>query len=145
MARYTHVTDPKGRLILPAKLRESLGSAVFVTNSLDRGYLAIYTEEQFDLIRIQLNSLPGTDPLARRLRRDIIGEACRTQPDSQGRISLTEELWQSIGVTAGDSVCLIDMGDSLQLCSERFYISEKEQEVPLSDLSLSDYAIRGIL
>ncbi len=145
MARYTHVTDSKGRMILPAKLRESLGSAVFVTHSLDRGFLAMYTPEQFEKIREQLNGLPGTDPAARRLRREIIGEAVSAQTDGQGRISISDELWQTIDVSPGDSVCLIDLGDSVQLCSERFYEAQRAEEKPLDEMDLADYDIRGIL
>lgn len=145
MARYTYVTDNKGRLTLPAKLREGLGGAVYVTNSLDPYYLSIYTEEQFMKIRDQLNNLPGTDPIARRLRRQIIGEAVKTQPDGQGRISITEELWTAIQVKGGESVCLLDMGDSLQLCAEKYYLAERAAQTPLSDLPLDAYDIRGIL
>lgn len=145
MARYTHVSDSKGRIILPAKLREGLGAVLYVTNSLDEAYLTIYTQTQFDNIRAQLNALPGTEPLARRLRRSIIGEALRVEPDAQGRISISEELWQSIHVSPGDSVSLLDMGDSVQLCSEAHYRAEREAETPLSELDLSAYDIRGIL
>lgn len=145
MARFTHVIDSKGRLILPARLREGLGPVLYVTNSLDAAYLTIYTEKQFELIRAQLNALPGTEPLARRLRRDIIGEALRVEPDSQGRISVSEELWQGIKVRSGDAVSLLDMGDSVQLCSEAYYRAQREEEVPLSELDLSAYEIRGIL
>ncbi len=132
-------------MILPAKLRENLGSAVYVTSSLDYGYLAIYTNQQFSEIREQLNQLPGTDPVARRLKRQIIGEALYAPLDAQGRISISDELWQSISVAPGDSVCLLDMGDSLQLCSEKFYLAERTEELPLSELDLSAYQIRGIL
>ncbi len=145
MARYTHATDQKGRMILPAKLRENLGSAVYVTSSLDNGYLAIYTTRQFLEIKEQLDLLPGTDPVARRLRRSIIGEALLAPLDGQGRISISDELWQSIQVAPGDNVCLLDMGESLQVCSEKFYLAERAEEIPLSELQLSSYNIRGIL
>lgn len=145
MARYTHVSDNKGRIILPAKLREGLGSVLYVTYSLDKAYLTIYTAEQFENIRQQINALPGTEELARRLRRSIIGEALRVEPDNQGRISISEELWKSIAVEPGDAVSLLDMGDSLQLCSEAFYQKQREAEIPLSELDLSAYEIRGIL
>ena len=33
--KYKHTLDPKGRLFVPAKLREELGSAFYVARSLD--------------------------------------------------------------------------------------------------------------
>ena len=86
MARYTHSSDNKGRIFIPAKLRNNLGGSVYVTRSLDAGYLAVYTVDQFAMIRAQIFDLPGTDPIARRFRREIIGEAIHCNLDSQGRI-----------------------------------------------------------
>ena len=65
MARYVHTTDAKGRIFIPARLRESLGGVVYVTKSLDKGYLTLYTTDQFESVREQLNQLSGTDPVAR--------------------------------------------------------------------------------
>ncbi len=145
MARYTHVVDAKGRIVLPAKLRERLGASVYITRSLDRGYLSIYAVDTFQSIRAQLNQLPGTDPVARRLRREIIGEALLVEMDKQGRLSVSGELWQSIEAISGESICLIDLDDSIQLCKESFYQEELAKEIPLDALDLDQYAIRGIL
>ncbi len=144
MARYAHTSDAKGRIFIPAKLRDSLGRSVYVTKSLDRGYLAIYTEEQFEHIREQLFNLPGTDQVARRLRRAIIGEAIHCLMDSQGRISISEELWQEIGVTAGDEVYVIDMGDGLELVSKRFFEEQKRLEQAITEMDLSQFDVKGI-
>ncbi|MDD2214882.1 MAG: division/cell wall cluster transcriptional repressor MraZ [Oscillospiraceae bacterium] len=145
MARYTHSSDAKGRIFIPAKLREHLRSAVFVTRSLDLGYLAVYTESQFESVRQQIYQLPGTNPAARRLRREIVGEAVRCQLDSQGRISISEELWQSIDVTAGEEICLIDMGDTLEICGKAFYERQRQAAQPINELDLSAYDVKGII
>lgn len=144
MARYTHKSDAKGRLFIPAKLRDSLGGTVVVTRSLDRGYLAIYTEEQFDHVREQLAQLPGTDQRARQLRRFIVGEAIRCDLDAQGRIGISEELWQEIGVSAGDEVFVIDIGDGLELVSKAFFEAQKADGLSVTDLDLSAYDVKGI-
>ena len=53
MARYTHTIDTKGRVIVPAKLREMLGGVLVVTQGIDDGFLAAYTPEQFNTIKDQ--------------------------------------------------------------------------------------------
>lgn len=145
MARYTHSTDAKGRFFIPARLRDSLGSVVFVTKSLDAGILAVYTVERFENIRRQLNEQSGTDRIARKLRREIIGEALRCPLDSQGRITVSEELWKSIQVEPGSEICLIDLGDSLEICALSFYEQMSIEETPISELDLGAYDIKGIL
>lgn len=144
MARYAHTSDNKGRIFIPAKLRDSLGKSVYVTKSLDCGYLAVYTEEQFDHIREQLFQLPGTDQVARKLRRVIIGEAIHCNLDGQGRISISDELWREIGVQAGDDVYVIDMGDGLEIVSKAFFEERKQLEQSITEMDLSNYDVKGI-
>lgn len=144
MARYAHTSDAKGRIFIPAKLRDGLGRSVYVTKSLDRGYLAIYTEDQFDRIREQIFLLPGTDQTARKLRRAIIGEAIHCSMDGQGRISISDELWNEIGVKPGDDVYVIDMGDGLEIVSRRFFEDQQRLEQPITEVDLSRYDVKGI-
>lgn len=145
MARYTHSSDNKGRVFIPAKLRDSLGGSVYVTKALDAGYLAVYTEEQFAMVKAQIYQLPGTDPIARRFRREIIGEAIHCNLDSQGRISISEELWDLIYVQPGEEVYITDMGETLEICSKAFYDRVREEEVPITELDLSAYDVKGIV
>ncbi|MGI6077038.1 MAG: hypothetical protein ACOYCB_02600 [Fastidiosipilaceae bacterium] len=145
MARYVHTTDAKGRIFIPARLRESLGGVVYVTKSLDKGYLTLYTTDQFESVREQLNQLSGTDPVARILRREIIGEALRCTLDSQGRISISNDLWSYINVKPSDEVCVIDMFDSLQICGKAFYDEQVASEPTIDELDLSAYDVKGIL
>ncbi len=144
MARYAHTSDAKGRIFIPAKLRDSLGRNLVVTKALDKGYLAVYTEEQFDYVREQILNLAGTDPKARQMRRDIVGEAIYCTMDGQGRVSISDELWSEIGVVAGDDVYVIDMGAGLEICSKVFFEKQKEEETSLSNLDLSEYDVKGI-
>ena len=144
MARFTHTIDAKGRVFVPARLRDSLGAALIVTLSLDDGYLSAFTPENFRQIREQISRLSGTDPAVRLLKRSIIGEAMTCDLDSQGRISVSEELWSHIHVQPGDEVCFIDMFDKLEICSKAFYQKQREEQGSLSGVDLTRFDVRGI-
>ena len=144
MARYTHTIDAKGRVFVPARLRDSIGGVLIITLSLDDGFLSAYTSENFRLIRDQMNQLSGTDPVVRQLKRLIIGEAMPCELDSQGRISVSSDLWAHIGVGPGDEICFIDMFDKLEICSSANYRRQREAQGSLSSLDLAQYDIKGL-
>lgn len=144
MARYTHTIDAKGRVFVPARLRDELGKILVVTQNVDDGYLSGYTPERFTEIRRQLEQLSGTDLAARRLRRAIVGEAMACELDTQGRISVSMELWSHIGVAPGDEICFIDLYDKIEICSKKYYDAQKESQGPLSSVDLSRFDVRGL-
>ncbi len=144
MALSLILIDAKGRVFVPARLRESIGGSLIVTLSLDDGYLSAYTPENFRGIRDQINQLSGTDPAVRRFKRAILGEAMVCELDSQGRISISEELWSHIQVKPGEEICFIDMFDKLEICSKAFYQQQKEEQGSLSEVDLSRFDVKGI-
>jgi MraZ protein len=144
MARFTHTIDAKGRVFVPARLRDSIGATLIVTLSLDEGYLSAYTPENFRQIREQIGQLSGTDPAVRRLKRTIIGEAMPCDLDAQGRISVSDELWVRIGVNAGEEICFIDMFDKLEICAKSFYDSQKKEQRSLAQMDLTRFDVRGL-
>ena len=144
MARFTHTIDAKGRVFVPARLRDSIGASLIVTLSLDEGYLSAYTPEAFRAIRDQIGQLSGTDPAVRRLKRTIIGEEMPCDLDSQGRISVSDELWAAIKVQPGEEVCFIDMFDKLEICAKSFYEQNKIEQRSLASDDLTRFDVRGL-
>ena len=53
---YNHTVDSKGRLILPSKLRESLGDEFVVTKGVD-GCLFVYDQTEWAHFEEKLNSV----------------------------------------------------------------------------------------
>ena len=94
MARDTKRIDAKGRFIISTRLKDLMGTDLVVTNSLDKGYLCVYSKEHFDSIKDQLSKLNSMDNNVRTIQRAIVGEALEVSTDSQGRISITNELWR---------------------------------------------------
>lgn len=144
MGRYLHTVDAKGRMFIPSKIRDDLGKRVYITKSLDSQCLSGYTPEQFTHIREQLASLSGTDPVVRKLRREILGEAILCDMDSQGRVSVTEELWKEISVKSGQEVYVIYLFDKFEIWSKTAYDLEREETGSELSEDLSRYDIKGI-
>ncbi len=144
MARYLHTVDSKGRMFIPSKIRDDLGKRVYITKSLDSACLSGYTPEQFGYIREQFSALSSTDPVVRQMKREILGEAVLCDMDSQGRVSVSDELWKDIGISANDEVYVIYLYDKFEIWSKAAY--DKEREATGSRLSedLSRYDIKGI-
>ena len=145
MARFTSKIDSKGRMIVPAKLREGLGWSIVVTLSLDDGFLSAYTAERFSRIKAQFEQLNSMETEVRDVTRYVIGEALPCELDAQGRISISSELWNHIEATSGDEICLVEYGDKLDICTKPFYEKTKAKlSVDIRKFDLSKYNVTGL-
>lgn len=81
---YSHNLDAKGRVILPARLREEIGDSFYITRGFE-GCLAIYSSEEFEKLGAAIQALPGNMKEVRKLQRIIITGAHQCEVDKQGR------------------------------------------------------------
>lgn len=88
MGEFHHNLDEKYRLIIPSKLRESLGDEVVITRGLE-GSLFIYSKEEWEKVISKLNLLPFTKKDARNFNRMFLSGAIFSSFDKQGRIKLS--------------------------------------------------------
>ena len=96
MGTYEHGLDAKGRVIVPAKLREDLGESFVVTLGLD-GCLFAYPMSEWVKFIDQLKELPGTKE-ARMLQRHFMAKAAPCEVDKQGRTLLPAKLREYAGL-----------------------------------------------
>ncbi|MBO5278462.1 MAG: division/cell wall cluster transcriptional repressor MraZ [Lachnospiraceae bacterium] len=85
MGEYNHTIDAKGRVIIPSRLRESLGEEFVVTKGLD-GCLFAYPKEEWSVFEEKLGALPLTNSNARKFSRFFLAGAAMAEVDKQGRI-----------------------------------------------------------
>lgn len=90
MGEYNHSIDAKGRIIVPAKFRETLGDEFVVTLGLD-GCLFVYPNEEWLNFVSELKNLPGSKE-ARQLQRYFMAGAASCEVDKQGRILIPTKL-----------------------------------------------------
>lgn len=88
---YSHSLDAKGRVILPAKLREEIGDSFYITRDFE-GCLAIYSAEEFEKLGAAIQALPRNMKEARKIQRIIITGAHLCEIDKQGRFVIPPKL-----------------------------------------------------
>ncbi|PYZ97918.1 cell division/cell wall cluster transcriptional repressor MraZ [Alteribacter lacisalsi] len=87
MGEYRHNIDEKGRMIIPAKFRENLGSSFVITRGLDQ-CLFVYPEEEWRHLEQKLKALPFTKKDARAFTRFFFSGAAECELDKQGRANI---------------------------------------------------------
>ena len=86
--QYQHSIGAKGRVFIPAKLREELGETFYVTMGMD-SCLSVYSDASWAKFTEKFESLPYTKTKA---MRPLFANAAKCEPDSQGRILLPQKL-----------------------------------------------------
>ena len=86
--QYAHNIDAKGRLFIPARLREELGQTFHVTVGMDH-CLSVYSDESWAAFTDKVRSLPYSKAKA---LRPLFANAVDCEPDGQGRILIPAKL-----------------------------------------------------
>ena len=87
--RFEYNIDAKGRIFIPVKLREKLGSSFIAATVLDP-CVSLYSTEEWDSLLEKLTSAPMAE--TRKLLRKVAQSAEDVMLDSQGRILLSKSL-----------------------------------------------------
>ncbi len=115
---YTHTIDTKGRLIVPAKLREGLGDTFTITRGFD-GCIYAYSNDEWEALKERIAKLPLNDARARSLTRFFIGGASEVEVDKQGRIPITQTLRTHAGLEK--DVVSLGVGNKVEIWSAKKY------------------------
>jgi MraZ protein len=88
--KYYYTLDPKGRVIIPAPLREIIsanyGPKLYVVNSAFEPCLDIYPLEEWTRLEEKVRALPKMDKSVRFFMRRVIASAVEVDLDKQGRV-----------------------------------------------------------
>lgn len=91
MGEFQHTLDDKGRLTIPVKFREGLGSPFVMTRGLDR-CLFVYPMSEWESLENKLKALPLTRADARSFVRFFFSGATECELDKQGRVLIPATL-----------------------------------------------------
>ena len=120
---YEHSIDAKGRLFIPAKLREELGVTFYLAMGVDE-CLAIYPQETWNRFTEKFASLPMSQSAA---MRPLFANASKCELDSQGRIVIPQKLRKYAGLEK-DAV-IIGANDRAEIWSAETWNAREEEEM----------------
>ena len=133
IGEYEHSLDTKGRLIMPAKLREDIGEKFILTKGLD-GCLFIYSLSNWEKIVDKLKNLPFTKKDARTFMRFFLSGATICEFDKQGRININTSLIEYAKIKK--ECAIIGVNDRLEIWAlEDFNNLMDDNKDNLSDIA----------
>ena len=97
---YQHSLDSKGRVFIPAKLREELGEVFYITISMDK-CLCVYNSFNWQQLSDKVSAMPY---VKQRKMRPLFAHAARCELDGQGRTLIPQNLREFAGLEKNVSV-----------------------------------------
>ena len=131
---YSHNIDLKGRLIIPAKLRDGLGEHFVITKGMEN-CLYVYPEAEWNAFEEKLNALPTTtDKNARKFAYFFQGSATDGELDKQGR-TLIPAVLRDYAMLSKE-VVFIGMGKRAEIWDKaRWDAKNAEVEADIEDIA----------
>lgn len=113
---YRHSIDTKGRLSIPAKMRNQCGDMVYVTRGND-GCLDLYTEEGWEeYYREELENLSKKKKNSRTYKRLITSRVSLCEFDKLGRINIPSTLRETAHLKK--ECVIIGVGDHVEIWNQ---------------------------
>ncbi len=134
---YCHTIDSKGRVFVPAKLREALGDLFMVSKNVD-GCLSLYPMAEWEKLTEKLSLLP--DSQTKTIKRFLFTFASDVSCDAQGRITLPPRLREWAGLVK--DAAFLGVGDHAELWSaERWEALQGGEDAKLVEQMMKELGL----
>ncbi len=110
-----HSMDAKGRMSIPAKMRDGIGSQFVVTRGLEK-CLYVYSSEAWDEFTAKLDALGDSKANVRSVKRFFLASAEDCELDAQGRTLIPPELRKMAGLEK--EVVIVGNGNRLEIWNQ---------------------------
>lgn len=128
---FRHSLDSKGRLFIPARLREEIGDSFIITISMD-GCLSAYSCENWQLFSEKASSIPYVQ---QRRMRPVFAYAARCELDGQGRVLVPQVLREYAGLEK--SVAVVGCNNHIEMWNaDRWEAVSAEENKPENIMSV---------
>jgi MraZ protein len=121
--------DAKGRMALPARLREAIGERgdanLVVTIDTRERCLLLYPLTEWEVIQARLESLSNMRRSARLVQRLLIGHATDVELDGNGRLLLPAMLRDYAGLSK--KLVLLGQGNKIEIWAEDLWQKRLEE------------------
>ena len=141
IGEYEHSLDDKGRLIMPSKLRESIGEKFIITKGLD-GCLFGFSKQEWTNFEEKLKTLPLTNKNARDFVRFFLSGATECEIDKQGRFLIVANLRQYASMEK--DVVIIGVGTRIEIWNKQKWEEYNSEENISADAIAENMTLLGI-
>ena len=133
IGEFEHSLDAKGRLIMPAKLRDSLGEKFVLTKGLD-GCLFAFSIAEWTNFEEKLKALPLSNRNSREFTRFFLSGATECEIDKQGRFLIPSNLRDAAFLTK--DCAIIGVGTRIEIWDKEKWNNYNSDE----NMSVEDIA-----
>jgi len=104
---YDYTIDKKGRIAIPAKLRDSFGETFMLAKGIfGKNCLCVYPTEQWNILVEKLGELPSSKSSV--VKRYLYEGAFEVEFDAQGRILIPQSLREFAGLVSEAHILGVD-------------------------------------
>lgn len=133
IGEYEHSLDAKGRVIMPAKLREDMGEKFILTKGLD-GCLFGFSQNEWANFEEKLKTLPLTNKNARDFVRFFLSGATECEMDKQGRFLVASNLREYAGMDK--EIVVIGVGNRIEMWNkEKWTIHNSDENISADEIA----------
>jgi len=126
---YDHTIDKKGRIAIPAKLRDSFGSSFMICRGIyGKNCICVYPTEQWDKLVEKIGNLPAAKSSV--VKRYLYEGAFEVEFDSQGRILLPASLREFASLETEAHIIGVDT--NLEIWNKELWHKENSEYTPES-------------
>ena len=125
IGEYEHSLDAKGRVIMPAKLREDMGEKFILTKGLD-GCLFGFSQKEWANFEEKLKTLPLTNKNARDFVRFFLSGATECEMDKQGRFLVAGNLREYAEMDK--EIVVIGVGNRIEIWNKQKWAVRNSSE-----------------
>ena len=141
IGEYEHNVDAKGRVIMPAKLREDIGDKFIITKGLD-GCLFAYSQTEWGNFEEKLKALPLAQKNARNFVRFFLSGAVECEIDKQGRFLIPANLREH--ALLDKEIVIIGVGTRLEIWNKELWTNYSNDESISADEIAENMTMLGI-
>ena len=142
IGEYEHSVDVKGRVIMPAKLREDIGETFILTKGLD-GCLFAYSQTEWTNFEEKLKTLPLTNKNAREFVRFFLSGAIDCEVDKQGRFLIWSNLREYANLEK--EIMITGVGTRIEIWNREKWKTYNSEENLSADQIAENMANLGML
>ena len=123
---YEHTLDDKGRLLIPRKIKENLGSesALYIMQGFE-GSIAVYDKEAFEKLTKDVNSLNFYKKNSRDYLRIALSSVYELTIDKVGRIQIPTQVLNKFKISK--EVTIIGVNDHFEIWDKEAFVTYQNE------------------